>query len=74
MTEFHKFMSSIESKSDATKKQSRIQYNKLLKLTEKPIQETSEKKIIELLDDTLFKYKRKDKTLKGALKMLVMLK
>lgn len=51
MTEFDKFMSSIESKSDATKKQYRIQYNKLLKLTEKPIHETSEKKIIELLDD-----------------------
>ena len=51
MTEFKKFMESIESKSDATKKQYRIQYNKLLKLTEKPIAETSEKKIIELLDD-----------------------
>jgi len=51
MTEFKEFMESIESKSDATKKQYRIQYNKLLKLTEKPIAETSEKKIIELLDD-----------------------
>jgi hypothetical protein len=50
MTEFKEFMESIESKSDATKKQYRIQYNKLLKLTEKPIAETSEKKIIELLD------------------------
>ena len=44
-------MESIENKSDATKKQYRIQYNKLLKLTEKPIAETSEKKIIELLND-----------------------
>jgi hypothetical protein len=44
-------MAIIENKSDATKKQYRIQYNKLLKLTEKPIAETSEKKIIELLDD-----------------------
>lgn len=51
MTEFKEFMESIESKSDATKKQYRIQYNKLLKLTEKPISETSEKKIIQLLDD-----------------------
>jgi hypothetical protein len=51
MAEFQEFMESIESKSDATKKQYRIQYNKLLKLTEKPIAETSEKKIIELLDD-----------------------
>lgn len=51
MAEFQNFMESIESKSDATKKQYRIQYNKLLKLTEKPIAETSEKKIIELLDD-----------------------
>ena len=51
MTEFKEFMESIESKSDATKKQYRIQYNKLLKLTEKPIAETSEKKIIELLND-----------------------
>jgi hypothetical protein len=50
MAEFQNFMESIESKSDATKKQYRIQYNKLLKLTEKPIAETSEKKIIELLD------------------------
>jgi len=44
-------MESIENKSDATKKQYRIQYNKLLKLTEKPIAETSEKKIIELLSE-----------------------
>ena len=44
-------MDSIENKSDATKKQYRIQYNKLLKLTEKPIAETSEKKIIELLNE-----------------------
>jgi len=51
MAEFQKFMESIENKSDATKKQYRIQYNKLLKLTEKPIAETSEKKIIELLND-----------------------
>ena len=51
MAEFKQFMESIESKSDATKKQYRIQYNKLLKLTEKPIAETSEKKIIELLND-----------------------
>ena len=51
MAEFKQFMESIENKSDATKKQYRIQYNKLLKLTEKPIAETSEKKIIELLND-----------------------
>ena len=51
MAEFKKFMESIENKSDATKKQYRIQYNKLLKLTEKPIAETSEKKIIELLNE-----------------------
>lgn len=51
MAEFKRFMDSIENKSDATKKQYRIQYNKLLKLTEKPIAETSEKKIIELLNE-----------------------
>ena len=51
MAEFKKFMESIENKSDATKKQYRSQYNKLLKLTEKPIAETSEKKIIELLNE-----------------------
>ena len=51
MGEFEQFMESIENKSDATKKQYRIQYNKLLKLTEKPIAETSEKKIIELLNE-----------------------
>lgn len=51
MAEYDKFMNSIKDKSDATKKQYRIQYNKLLKLTEKPIGETSEKKIIEILDN-----------------------
>ena len=50
MTEFKEFMQSIENKSDSTKKQYRIQYNKLLKLTEKPIAETSEKKIMEILN------------------------
>ena len=51
MAEYEKFMNSIKDKSDATKKQYRIQYNKLFKLTEKPIGETSEKKIIEILDN-----------------------
>ena len=51
MAEYEKFMNSIKEKSDATKKQYRIQYNKLFKLTEKPIGETSEKKIIELLNE-----------------------
>jgi hypothetical protein len=51
MAEYDKFMNSIKEKSDATKKQYRIQYNKLFKLTEKPIGETSEKKIIEILDN-----------------------
>jgi hypothetical protein len=51
MAEYDKFMNSIKEKSDATKKQYRIQYNKLFKLTEKPIGETSEKKIIEILDE-----------------------
>ncbi len=44
MAEYQKFMDSIKDKSDSTKKQYRIQYNKLFKLTEKPIGETSEKK------------------------------
>jgi len=51
MAEFKEFMESIENKSDATKKQYRIQYNKLFKLTEKPIAETSQKKILEILDE-----------------------
>ena len=51
MAEFKDFMESIENKSDATKKQYRIQYNKLFKLTEKPIAETSQKKILEILDE-----------------------
>ena len=51
MAEYEKFMNSIKDKSDSTKKQYRIQYNKLFKLTEKPIGETSEKKIIEILDN-----------------------
>jgi hypothetical protein len=51
MAEYDKFMNSIKEKSESTKKQYRIQYNKLFKLTEKPIGETSEKKIIEILDN-----------------------
>jgi len=43
-------MNSLENKSNATKKQYRIQYNKLYNLLDKPIAETSEKKIIELLN------------------------
>ena len=50
MTEYEKFMNSIKDKSDATKKQYRIQYNKLYNLTGKPIAETSEKKIIDILN------------------------
>ena len=51
MAEYEKFMNSIKEKSDATKKQYRIQYNKLFKLVGKPIAETSEKKIIEILNE-----------------------
>lgn len=51
MAEYEKFMNSIKDKSDATKKQYRIQYKKLYSLTDKPIGETSEKKIIEILDN-----------------------
>jgi len=49
MAEYEQFMDSIKDKSDATKKQYRIQYNKLFKLTEKPIGETSEAKILEIV-------------------------
>lgn len=51
MAEFDIFMESVENKSVATKKQYKTQYNKLFKLTGKPIAETSEKKIIEILDN-----------------------
>ena len=51
MSEYDKFMATVENKSDSTKKQYRLQYNKLFKLTGKPIGETSEKKIIEILDE-----------------------
>jgi hypothetical protein len=51
MAEYDKFMNSIKEKSDSTKKQYRIQYNKLFKLIGKPIAETSEKKIIEILNN-----------------------
>ena len=50
MAEYEQFMNSLQNKSDATKKQYRIQYNKLYNLLDKPIAETSEKKIIELLN------------------------
>jgi len=50
MSEFDKFMKSIDDKSEATKKQYRIQYNKLKGLVGKNIGDTSEKKIIEILD------------------------
>jgi hypothetical protein len=51
MAEYQKFMDSIKEKSDSTKKNYRVQYNKLFKLIGKPIAETSEKKIIEILDE-----------------------
>ena len=51
MAEYERFMDSIKDKSDATKKQYRIQYNKLFKLTDKPIAETSEKKILDIVND-----------------------
>jgi len=50
MSEYDKFMESIDGKSEATKKQYRIQYNKLKGLVGKNIGDTSEKKIIEILD------------------------
>ena len=50
MSEFDKIMKSIDDKSDATNKQYRIQYNKLKGLVGKNIGDTSEKKIIEILD------------------------
>jgi len=52
MAEYDKFMNyATNGKSDSTKKQYRLQYNKLLKLTDKPIADTSEKKIIEILNE-----------------------
>ena len=52
MAEYQKFMNfATNGKSDSTKKQYRLQYNKLFKLTTKPIADTSEKKIIELLNE-----------------------
>tara|TARA_R100001463_G_scaffold33061_1_gene73724 strand:+ start:83 stop:943 length:861 start_codon:yes stop_codon:yes gene_type:complete len=51
MSEYDKLMESISQKSEATKKSYKTQYNKLFNLTNKPIHETSEKKIIELLDE-----------------------
>jgi len=51
MAEYQKFMDSIKEKSDSTKKNYKVQYNKLFKLVGKPIAETSEKKIIEILDN-----------------------
>ena len=41
MAEYQKFMDSIKEKSDVTKKNYRVQYNKLFKLIGKPIAETS---------------------------------
>ena len=49
--EFDKFMESVKDKSAATQKQYRIQYNKLYKLLDKPINETSEKKILETVEE-----------------------
>ncbi len=49
--EFDKFMESVKDKSAATQKQYRIQYNKLYKLLDKPITETSEKKILEVVEE-----------------------
>lgn len=49
--EYDKFMESVKDKSPATQKQYRIQYNKLYKLLDKPINETSEKKILETVEE-----------------------
>jgi hypothetical protein len=49
--EYDKFMKSVENKSTATQKQYRIQYNKLYKLLDKPIAETSENKILEIVKE-----------------------
>jgi len=49
--EFDKFMESVKDKSLATQKQYRIQYNKLYKLLDKPIADTSEKKILEVVEE-----------------------
>jgi len=51
MSEYDEFMESISSKSDATKKQYRNQYNKLLRMTQKPIAETGEAKMLDILNE-----------------------
>tara|TARA_R110002012_G_scaffold303839_1_gene505978 strand:+ start:289 stop:1152 length:864 start_codon:yes stop_codon:yes gene_type:complete len=51
MTEFENFMESIKEKSESTKKSYKVQYNKLFKLIGKNVSETSEKRIIEILND-----------------------
>ena len=51
MAEYDKFMKSVEDKSTATQKQYRIQYNKLYKLLDKPVNETSENKILEIVKE-----------------------
>ena len=51
MSEYDRFMENNENKSEFTKKQYRIQYNKLFKLLEKPIAESSEKKILEVAEE-----------------------
>ena len=49
--EYDKFMESVKDKSQATQKQYRIQYNKLYKLLDKPVNETSENKILEIVKE-----------------------
>lgn len=51
MTEFEEFMKSVSTKSDATKKQYKNQYLKLVRLTDKPIAETGESKILDILSE-----------------------
>lgn len=51
MSEFDEFMDSINNKSEATKKQYRNQYRKLLRMTEKPIGDTGEAKMLDILSE-----------------------
>jgi len=52
MAELEKFLKTLDGKSKNTIKTYTIQYNKLLNLTEKPIAETSQLKLIKLIADT----------------------
>ena len=64
MSELDKLNDSVKDKSVNTQKSYKTQYNKLVKLLGKPVSETSEKKLIEIVLERTFFHKIRSVTRK----------